>query len=210
MNQLQDGLWISPLSLDEELTVQSIDILASAFRHDPLIQSLFPNETELRSRVFFRYLLRKSVLRNEKLLGIYDEGKLQGVAIIETPLANNNVGKTLSFVIESLKLAFKIPFRKFIFLNSYMKATLSVRPKEPHHYLVIIGIKPTSQGKGLGRIFLEHIYQLVENDAKSIGIGLDTENPANVPFYEHLGYKLLETKSLDPITIFCLFRSNLK
>lgn len=210
MSQLQDGLWISPLSLDEELTVQSIDILASAFRHDPLIQSLFPNETELRSRVFFRYLLRKSVLRNEKLLGIYDEGKLQGVAIIETPLANNNVGKTLSFVIESLKLAFKIPFRKFIFLNSYMKATLSVRPKEPHHYLVIIGIKPTSQGKGLGRIFLEHIYQLVENDAKSIGIGLDTENPANVPFYEHLGYKLLETKSLDPITIFCLFRSNLK
>lgn len=210
MSQLQDGLWISPLSLDEELTVQSIDILASAFRHDPLIQSLFPNETELRSRVFFRYLLRKSVLRNEKLLGIYDEGKLQGVAIIETPLANNNVGKTLSFVIESLKLAFKIPFRKFIFLNSYMKATLSVRPKEPHHYLVIIGIKPTSQGKGLGRIFLEHIHQLVENDAKSIGIGLDTENPANVPFYEHLGYKLLETKSLDPIIIFCLFRSNLK
>lgn len=210
MSQLQDGLQISSLSLDKELAVQALDILGRAFQHDPLIQNLFPHEKELHSRVFFQYLLRKSDLLNEKLLGIYYEGKLQGVASIETPLAQNKVGKTLSFILESLKLAFKIPFRRFIFLNSYMKTTRSVRPKEPHHYLVFIGIDPTFQGQGLGRAFLEHIHQLVENDSQSIGIGLDTENPGNVPLYESFGYKLSGTNPLDPITVFCLFRSKQK
>lgn len=207
MSQLQDGVRVSHLSLDKTLTVQAIDILTRAFQHDPLIQNLFPHETELRSRVFFHFLLKKSDLLNEKLLGIYIEDELQGVASIETPLAKNSVGKTLSFVIESLKLAFKIPFRRFVFLNSYMKTTFSMRPKEPHHYLVFIGIDPNLQGQGLGRAFLEHIHQLVENDSNSIGIGLDTENPENVPLYEYFGYKLRGTESLDPITAFCLFKT---
>ncbi len=207
MSHAQGGLQILPLSLDKELSVQAIDILARAFQHDPLIQNLFPEDTELRSRVFFQYLLRKSDLLNEKFLGIYNNGKLQGVASIETPLVKNSIGKTLSFIVESLKLALKIPFRRFIFLNNYMKATLSVRPKDPHHYLVFIGIDPSVQGEGLGRAFLEAIHESVENDTSSIGIGLDTENPENVPLYEYFGYKLTEKELLDPITVFCLFRS---
>jgi GNAT superfamily N-acetyltransferase len=207
MSQLQGGVHISPLSLDKELTVQAIDILARAFQHDPLIQNLFPHETGLRSRVFFHYLLKKSDLLNEKLLGIYVEGELKGVASIEAPLTKNSFGKILSFVIESMKLAFKIPIRRFVFLNNYMKTTRFLRPKEPHHYLVFIGIDPKRQRQGLGRTFLAHIHQLVENDSNSIGIGLDTENPENVPFYEYLGYKLTGTELLDPITVFCLFKT---
>jgi ribosomal protein S18 acetylase RimI-like enzyme len=75
---------------------------------------------------------------------------------------------------------------------------------------VFIGIDPTFQGQGLGRAFLENIHQLVENDSQSIGIGLDTENPGNVPLYESFGYKLSGTNPLDPITVFCLFRSKQK
>ncbi|SBW07604.1 hypothetical protein KL86CLO1_12322 [uncultured Eubacteriales bacterium] len=34
-------------------------------------------------------------------------------------------------------------------INQYMRLIMSVRPKEPHHYLVSIGVRPEFQKKGL-------------------------------------------------------------
>ncbi|MBK8989996.1 MAG: GNAT family N-acetyltransferase [Chloroflexi bacterium] len=134
---------------------------------------------------------------DEKLFGIYVDGELRGVACIEVPQAKHSFGKTLAFVVESIKPVFKMSLRRFILLNNYMKTTLSSRPEDPHHYLVLIGVDPALQKQGAGRALLDHTHQLVKSNSNSIGIGLDTENHQNVPFYEHFGYELTGTELLD-------------
>jgi hypothetical protein len=37
---------------------------------------------------------------------------------------------------------------------------------------------------------------------------LDTENPRNVPFYEHCGYEVVSRHKMDSVNICCLFRAN--
>lgn len=83
---------------------------------------------------------------------------------------------------------------------------MSIRPKEPHHYLVCIGVRPEFQKKGFARKMLDHIHEKVDKGPKSIGIGLDTENPENVKLYKHLGYELISEKELGNFTIYCMFR----
>lgn len=87
-----------------------------------------------------------------------------------------------------------------------MKSIVSVRTKRAHHYLIFIGVDPAHQGKGFGGMLLEHIHSLVDQNPDSSGIGLDTENLANVHLYERFAYKLTATKVLGPVKIYNMFR----
>ena len=63
---------------------------------------------------------------------------------------------------------------------------------------VLIGVSRASQGSGLGRKLMDHVHLMSHEDASSQGVTLTTEDPANVPLYEHLGYRLVEHVTLSP------------
>ena len=187
-----------------------VRVLQRALEPDPLFQFLFSHQNRDKDiSVFFTYMIRKSTLLKEKALYIPHNGQPVCVANLELPTSKRNFQMFSSplFIMETLVLMFKLPKRIVRHLNSYMKYTTLARPDLPHHYLTFIGVDPEHQGQGIGKIMLEHLHSLVESDPHSCGIGLDTENPANVLLYEHLGYKLTGEHTLGNITIYCMFRN---
>ena len=59
-----------------------------------------------------------------------------------------------------------------------------VRPE--HWWLMVLGVAPEAQGGGLARAFLEPVMQRA--DAAGQQCYLETANPANVAFYERMGF----------------------
>lgn len=201
---------LSIVRLDEHSVPEALDILTDAFQDDPMIKHMFPAKTKMSSQSFFKYLLKKSALLNELLLGLECNGELVGVANLEVPTGKGKkpgVFRMVAFIYQSLLLTFRISFQNFIFINRYMKFTSSLRPKNSHHYLIFISVAPKHQGKGFGRMLLDHIHLLVAQSPHSSGIGLDTENHENVPLYERFGYRLIGSELFEPVTIYGMFRS---
>ena len=62
-------------------------------------------------------------------------------------------------------------------------------PKEPHWYLPLIGTHPLHQGKGHGADLMAHA--IWRCDESALPAYLESSNPANVPFYERYGFKVM-------------------
>lgn len=62
-------------------------------------------------------------------------------------------------------------------------------PREPHWYLVIMGVEPARQGQGIGSKLLGHTLALCDQD--STLAYLESTNPKNIPLYKHYGFELL-------------------
>ena len=62
-------------------------------------------------------------------------------------------------------------------------------PKEPHWYLPLIGVDPAFQGRGHGARLMDHALR--ECDRTGLPAYLESSNPANVPFYETFGFKVM-------------------
>ena len=171
----------------------SAEVTYEAFRKDPLFEIQFRSEME--KRAFADFLCRKVVALNEAGIVFQTDDAIKGVASLE-----QDSGKSFDswlkllrwgFIKEIFKLKRILTSEGFKFINQYMRFTTSVRPKKPHYYLVFIGVSPLAQGKGIGRQMLNYIHAIVDADQESIGIGLDTENEANVAYYKQFGYELV-------------------
>lgn len=62
-------------------------------------------------------------------------------------------------------------------------------PHEPHWYLPLIGVDPACQGRGHGARLMDHALR--ECDRTQLPAYLESSNPANVPFYEAHGFKVM-------------------
>ena len=62
-------------------------------------------------------------------------------------------------------------------------------PKEPCWYLPLIGVDPTSQGRGYGSALLR--YALEQVDGTGAPAYLESSNPRNVPLYERHGFEII-------------------
>jgi hypothetical protein len=61
---------------------------------------------------------------------------------------------------------------------------------------------------GYGRRLLDEVQALSDAHPTSTGVGLDTEKPSNVSFYEHCGYRVTGKTNLKHVDIWCMFREN--
>jgi ribosomal protein S18 acetylase RimI-like enzyme len=64
-------------------------------------------------------------------------------------------------------------------------------PSQPHWYLPVIGVDPFQQGKGFGSALMQHA--LLQCDRDHAPAYLESTNSANIPLYERLGFKVLDT-----------------
>ena len=75
--------------------------------------------------------------------------------------------------------------------EAFGAATARYSFPEPRFHLDMLGTRPESVGRGHGRRLLDFLHTLSRCDPDSVGVSLTTEDPANVPFYEHFGYKIV-------------------
>ncbi|WP_246469444.1 GNAT family N-acetyltransferase [Cohnella nanjingensis] len=190
-----------------------VALMSKAFSRDPLFLYLF-GDSELdntaRSRVksFVSFMFDKSFLLHEEVWGCFENESLLGAYIVEKPRANQlqRIWGGLLLIGRLVPLLFRMSGRTLHLLNAYMRVTRSSSaPPSAHHYLIMIGVEPEIQGKGVGKALLNHLLNRVNADKTSLGVALDTENKENVYLYRRFGFALSRETSFDRLPVYCMF-----
>jgi GNAT superfamily N-acetyltransferase len=77
--------------------------------------------------------------------------------------------------------------REFLRASRAMSALARVHPREPHWYLMAVGVVPEAQGQGRGRALLEPV--LARCDADGVPAYLEASTADNTRLYERLGFE---------------------
>lgn len=74
--------------------------------------------------------------------------------------------------------------------EAYSAATRVLVPDPPCYYLSMLGVRARCAGRGLARPLIDRVQELSRADPTTTGVYLETEDPRNVGFYQHLGFEL--------------------
>jgi ribosomal protein S18 acetylase RimI-like enzyme len=177
-----------------------------AFHDDPLMRYLFGAAGAAYSdhlRALFRFSCAVRLLLDWPLLGSVKDGRLLGVLGVTEP-EDKPWPSTLQSVYDQFKAVVGPAASRD--LEGHAALTDAHRPKAPHHHLGVLGVHPEGRGKGHTRALLDAFHALADAHPASTGIATDTENPANVPMYEHFGYRVVAQEHIGPVHVWCLFR----
>ncbi len=166
-----------------------IDVLQRAFAADPVHMWMFPDAATrvLRQRRLFRRVLA-IYARNG---AIWTTDGIDGAAIWEPPREGSPaVSQFLDFVL-SLVPVFG---RRALTVARGIAPLASLRPREPHWYLAILGSEPKRQRCGVGSALLAPV--LKHCDSEGAPAYLEASRPENVGYYERHGFELVASYTL--------------
>jgi GNAT superfamily N-acetyltransferase len=166
-----------------------VTVLCDAFHDYPVMRHVIgpaPEDHAGRLRTLIEYFVARRVLRNEPMIGIDDASELVAVAIM-TPPGRREAPPALAEQRERVWSALGDAARERY--EHLSKIWQRVAITEPNLHLNLIGVRGKYAGCGLGRRLLDHVHDMSLADPESAGVTLTTENPDNVRFYEHFGYR---------------------
>lgn len=183
----------------------AIAALAEAFARDPLMLFLFqqhPAGIRAGIETFFAILLRARIALDMPADVLDQDGEILGAI-----MGYDNSRPTWPAPLTEDWERFEASVPGFTArLAAYEDICNAHQPDEPHHYLGVIGIHPSLQGKGAGKALLEHFCDRSKADPKSRGVYLDTANPASLEFYYKNGFELRGEGSLDGAPLWCVYK----
>lgn len=187
-----------------------VNVMSRAFARDPLFLHAFGNseadeKARRRAVAFVSFMFDKSQMLGEEVWGVFDNGSLAGAYIVETPHSGRlGFGRGLRLAGKLLPLMWRISGRSLNFLNNYMRVTRSAAPPWKHYYLIMIGVAPEAQGRGLGAALLGHLLNKADTDPFSRGVALDTENLHNLPMYRKFEFHLSQIEHIGDLPVYCM------
>ena len=164
-------------------------VLARAFFDDPLTTYLLPDR-DARARLlpwYFSALARYGLLFGEVRA---TPEPLAGVAIWlppghePTPDGIRQAGLHAAPAVVGAER-----WQRFVRVIEHLQALRGREAPLPHWYLLVVGVDPARQRRGIGRWLLEP--DLARSDAEGFPCYLETFKQANVAYYERLGFQLL-------------------
>lgn len=197
------------VELDRDQAAHAIDVTVRAFLPDPLMQYMFAGHdaglvTALSALFEFSCAVRFDL--GWPLLGAEIDGQLVGVLGVTMPGDDTwpvSLQATYASMLDAIGRDATSRFERYAVLAD------AFRPTEPHYQVGFVAVAPEVQGRGIGRLLLDAIHRMSAHHPDSIGVYLDTGNPANIPFYEHMGYQTLGSNRLgDAVDIICMYRAN--
>lgn len=164
--------------------------LARAFQDDPLQTYVFPDPVERaeKSPAHFAPLLRYGRLFGEVLTPAGSPG---GAAVWLPPNGTDVTPERAAAAgfdrwpdLLGPEAADRF-FSALAAVDPFHKT--DVRPE--HWYVMVVGVAPEAQGQGLGRALLQPVMDRADRDG--VPCYLETAQPRNVSFYQHLGFRVL-------------------
>lgn len=155
--------------------------LTAAFADDPVQQWLFrpAADADAARRRFFRFFVDEYFALGH----VYVVAGTAGAALWSPPdrdiLQGDRVADLLELVTPDLG-------DETVPRLTELAQAAEFRPPEPHFYLGILGVGPSVQGHGLGRVLVEPVLDAC--DRGGFPAHLESSNPRNVSFYERLGF----------------------
>ena len=188
---------IAVRTLTAEDIPEVVDALHESFHDYPVMRFVLAGsrdyEKELRTLVRFFVMARS--LRGEPLLGIGDADHMSGVALVSRPDRQECLPE-LEPIRSTTWAALGDGARTRY--EAFGDATAMFRVDAIHIHLNMIGVRRAAQGKGVARALIETVHRMSREDPTSTGVTLTTEDEANVPLYEHLGYRVVGHAEVVP------------
>ena len=166
-----------------------VETLAAAFIDEPALSWVLPDREERAKRLpgFFRSVV-PGTLANGLTFCTPDA---EAASLWRLPGRIHPQGLEMLFALPGFVRALGSGARRAQALSRSLRAH---EPTYPYWYLQFVGVAPSGQGRGLGgggvRVGLEKAR------AAGMPVYLETSKAANVEFYRHLGFELLEDWSV--------------
>lgn len=185
---------IDPIRLRTDDASWMIDLLTEAFVSKPPITKLFPGARQLeQTQEFMRCVCAYALKFGE----CYATAARQGVALWLPP---NQTHMRLRKMIRAgmLTTPFRLGPRAFSRLLRFTSKTGEIHQNAiniPHYYLLMLGVRPSEQGKGVGKLLVRHGLALAERE--KVPTYLETQSSNNVGVYQRMGFEVVAETALS-------------
>lgn len=183
----------------------AVDALGDAFRQDPLMLYLFrenPDGVRAGAMEFFSILLEARIALGMPAYVLQQAGRVLGAV-----MGYDTSRPTWPASLASEWRRFEGAVPGFAArLAAYEKICEAHQPGEEHYYLGVIGVHPSVQGNGAGKVMLDSFCALSRADPRSRGVYLDTSNPGSLQFYYNNGFELLGEGRLGAASLWCVHK----
>lgn len=192
--------------LPQEAREFAVDVLCESFRTYPIMQFVLGPEMgqEDRRRSLIGFFVDVRYAMNWPVLGLVNGDELVAVALVNEPHDRSFLERFREGI---ARVKQELGEAAFTRLERFEKAAEGNEPLERHYFVGMMGVLPEHQGKGHARMLLEYVRQLAI-DAGCAGIALSTEDPRNLPFYEHIGFEIVGEATVDDLSTWSLWWRN--
>lgn len=183
-----------------------VDVLCESFRQYPVMQFVLGPEDgqEKRRRALIGFFTDVRFAMDWPVLGVYADDRLVAAALVNEPHDRTFLERFrdgIAWVRQELGDA------AFTRLERFEKAAEVNEPRDRHFFVGMLGVIPDEQGRGHARLLLEHVREL-SIEGGCTGIALSTEDPGNIPFYEHMGFAVVGEAKVDDLPTWSLWWPN--
>lgn len=173
-----------------------VDVLTEAFRDYPVMRYVLgPRATDGALRRLVGFFVAARALRDEPMLAVASGGRYVAAATMSIPGSTSSPPE-LATLREEVWAELGDEARGRYEGCGRIWQTFDVR--EPSVHVNMVGVRPAFRGRGLARLLLEEAQSISRGLGWSHGVSLTTEDPANVPFYQHLGYESTAHARIGP------------
>lgn len=166
------------------------EAIARAFQDDPLQKYVLPDPVERTrlSQAHFEPVLKYGLLFGEVFT---TEGYPAGSAVCLPPGSTTMTDeRAVAAGLDQLGASIgEAAANRFGSVLGFAEPFHAVDVPEPHWYVMVVGVEPSARGSGLGRQLLAPMLDHAREARHPCY--LETAQPSNVPFYEHLGFRVL-------------------
>lgn len=177
-----------PTSLAKSQIDQGIDVLARSFQQDPLMEYLYPDvlknaHTPAR---FYRASIQMGLQYGE----VQSTPALDGLAVWISPgNADFGFGQLMrTGFMTAVLFAGLRTMGRFMKMANYAEKANKPFTERPHWHLMMIGVEPSQQGRGLGGELLRPM--LARADVENMPCILESGNGRNLTFYKRHGFEI--------------------
>lgn len=194
--------------LDRSYGPEAASLLFRAYRNDPTFRWLMDASRpgyDHRLRTTLRELLRNHIAEHRPALGLVQNDRLIGIALVAPPERRLEVTESWGWRLRMLLGAGRRATRRYL---EFHEAVMACVPTGPHHLLPLLGVLPDYQGRGYGERLLAALHDWCAQDSQSHGIVLDTGNQQYLEFYRRNGYREIGEVAVGPVREHVFFHPN--
>ena len=172
-------------------------VLGRAFVDDPLLKAIVPPTPDADARArrigaLFDVALRLHRGDGQPVVGVMQDGRVGAAAVIEHLTRAPSTAAALLHGLPTLpRLARAVGWGGIVRTISVIDTLARNRPPEPHIYLNILGVEPSLQRRHFGVAILDYLREQASLHGNFAGVYLETATEANVAYYSHVGYRVL-------------------
>ena len=172
-------------------------LLTACFREDPLYQKLIPDD-EIRERLMPE-LFKCDLTEFYETCEIYADSKeLNSLLVVSDEAEPYNLFKYYFTEIEAVlrtegyllkEDASMKTFWNFVLGRDYLNSNWTDQLHQDNRlHVIYLDVRPSMQHHGLAALLMNEVLHYA--DKHQMMVSLETHNPNNVEFYQHLGFKL--------------------